>query len=168
MTNRLTIVTSNPFAVQLGYLHGVLTSQTGDLTAGESLFQPPNGGNCINWIVGHIMESRHQMLELVGKPPVWQQGEGARYARGSQPITGPEAGVLELSRLLADYRASQAPILEGLEAMSEEALAIKVPWFGGEIDKAGAMAGLLFHEAYHVGQAGMIRRLLGKASALGA
>jgi len=168
MTAQTETAISNPLVVQLDYLNQVLTSQTSDLTEEEGLFQPQTGGNCVNWIVGHIVVSRHQMLAIVGREGIWQKDEGARYVRGAEPIAGSGPGVLELSRLLRDYEASQEPILEGLEAMSPGGLAVKVPWFGGEIDKVGALAGLLFHEAYHVGQAGLFRRLLGKPSALGA
>jgi hypothetical protein len=158
---------SNPLVVQLGYLNGILKGQTADLTQEESLFQPPRGGNCINWLVGHVVTSRNQMLELLGRPPIWGQEERARYALGSPPIEAPGPGVLELSRLLADYEATQKPILEALETMTDEDLATRVPWFGGEIDKQGALGGFLFHEAYHIGQASLVRRLLGKASTVG-
>ena len=158
---------SNPLVVQLGYLNGILKAQTADLGQDESLFQPPGGGNCINWLLGHIVTSRNQMLEMLDRPPVWGQEVRQRYALGSPAITAPGPGVLEISRLLEDYEATQEPIREALETATPEALAVTVPWFGGEIDKQGALAGFLFHEAYHVGQAGLVRRLLGKTSAVG-
>jgi hypothetical protein len=167
MTRPTTPAISNPLVVQLGYLNGILKGQTADLTQEESLFQPPGGGNCVNWLLGHIVTSRNQMLELLGRQPVWGQDERARYALGSPPITATGPGVLEISRLLEDYEATQAPILEALEAATDEELAVQIPWFGGEIDKNGALGGFLFHEAYHVGQAGLVRRLLGKTSAVG-
>lgn len=167
MSNQTATQTSDPLAVQLGYLRGVLTAQTGDLTQEESLFQPEGGGNCVNWLVGHIVVSRDMMLEIVGRPPLLDAATRARYAQGSEPISGPGEGVEELSRLLATYKESQGPILEGMAAMSAADRATMIPWFGAEMDKRGALGGLLFHEAYHVGQAGLLRRLLGKASAIG-
>jgi hypothetical protein len=159
---------SSPYVVQLGFLRGVVKKITADLTQEESLFQPATGGNCLNWIAGHVVRTRNEILAMVGQPAVWSAGEGDRYARGAAPITGPGEGVLEVSRILAAYDAAQGPILAGIEAISDQELAVKVPWFGNEIDKAGALAGLLFHETYHVGQMGLIRRLLGKDSAIGA
>jgi hypothetical protein len=158
---------SNPLIVQLGYLNSILKAQTADLSQEESLFQPPGGGNCINWLLGHILTSRNQMLELLDRPPIWGEEERARYAQGSPAITAPGSGVLEISRLLEDYEATQTPILEALATISDEDLAVKTPWFGGELDKSGVLGGFLFHEAYHVGQAGLTRRLLGKTSAVG-
>ena len=75
--------------------------------------------------------------------------------------------MLKISRLLEDYEVTQEPILEALERMTDKELAVKVPWFGDEIDKQGALGGFLFHEAYHLGQIGLVRRLLGKTSAVG-
>ena len=167
MTTPAAPAISNPLVVQLGYLNGILKAQTGDLTQEESLFQPPGGGNCINWLLGHIVTSRNQVLELVDRPPVWGKEERTRYAQGSPPITAPGPGVLEISRLLEGYEATQGPILEALAVMSNEELAVKVPWFGGELDKSGVLGGFLFHEAYHLGQAALVRRLLGKPSAVG-
>ena len=167
MNQPATPAISNPLVVQLGYLNGILKAQTADLTQEESLFQPPAGGNCINWLLGHIVTSRNQMLELLGRPPIWGKEERARYAQGSPPITSPGPEVLEISRLLEDYEATQGPILEAVATISDEELAVKVPWFGGELDKSGVLGGFLFHEAYHLGQAGLVRRLLGKTSAVG-
>lgn len=167
MTTPTAPAISNPLVVQLGYLNSILKGQTGDLTQEESLFQPPEGGNCINWLLGHIVTSRNQMLELLDRPPIWGQEKRVRYAQGSPPITVAGIGVLEIARLLEDYEATQRPILEALAAISDEELATRVPWFGGELDKSGVLGGFLFHEAYHLGQAGLVRRLMGRASAVG-
>lgn len=158
---------SNPLVVQLGYLNGILKGQTADLSQEESLFQPPGGGNCVNWLLGHVVVSRNEMLELLGLEPVWGQEERSRYAQGSPPITGPGPGVLEIGRLLDDYEATQRPLLEAVAAATDEELALQVPWFGGSLDKSGVLGGYLFHEAYHLGQIGMVRRLLGRSSAVG-
>ena len=39
--------------------HWVVTNQTDDLTHDDSLLQLPFRGNCLNWILGHILVSRH-------------------------------------------------------------------------------------------------------------
>lgn len=167
MSNSRNATISDPFVIQLGYLNSILRAQTGDLDQEESLFQPPEGANCINWIVGHIVTSRNELLELLGRPPIWDAELRARYGQGSPPVTEAGPGVADIGKLVADYDATQEPILEALAAITAEELAVKVPWFGGELDKSGAIAGFLFHEAYHVGQTGLVRRLLGRASAVG-
>ena len=159
---------SHPNVVQLGYLRQILEAQVGDLSEEEALFQPPEGGNCANFVLGHITVSRNEMLELVGLPASWEPGARARYERGSEPIAGPGPGVLPFAELLRLHEETQAPLVERIVAMSEAELAVRVPWFGGDLDKQGVLAGYLFHEAYHLGQLGLIRRLLGKPSALGA
>ncbi len=74
---------------------------------------------------------------------------------------------MPLSELLADWDASQEAMLEGVRAMTANDLAAKVPWGEGEISKAEALAFYVFHEAYHVGQTGLLRRIAGKKSLLG-
>ena len=66
MTMPTDTVTSDPFVVQLGYLRMALKAQAADLTQSESLFQPPTGGNCVNWVLGHIVASRSRVHALVG------------------------------------------------------------------------------------------------------
>jgi len=50
--------------------------------------------------------------------------------------------------------------------MTDEELEVPVPWFGEDVPKAIALAGLVFHEAYHVGQTGLLRRIAGKGGAI--
>ncbi len=75
--------------------------------------------------------------------------------------------VVPFSELLADWDASQEAMIEGVHAMTADDLAAKVPRGEGEISKAEALAFYVFHEAYHVGQTGLLRRIAGKKSLLG-
>ena len=54
----------------------------------DSLKQPVAAGNCLNWVVGHIVATRNSILKLLGEQPLWNEEEGKPYARGSAPITG--------------------------------------------------------------------------------
>lgn len=151
---------------QLGYVQMVLEKNTADLTHEDSLIQPASGGNCLNWVLGHMLATRNRMLAMVGRDPVWDEATAARYERYSEPISGPGEGVLPLAKLLADFAASQESLLEGLSSLTPEDLAVRIPWFEGETDKASALAGFLFHESYHLGQTGLHRRAAGKKSTL--
>jgi len=127
----------------------------------ESMFQPTPGGNCINWIVGHITATRNAAHRLLDLPPAWADDAAARYARGSQPITG--AGeAIPLDELIGRYRSSQGVLTAALQSATDEDLWRAV---GGE-HVAVQLAGLSFHESYHVGQLGVLRRLIGRAGAI--
>ncbi len=160
--------TTETLATQLGYISDVLKANANEMTQEESLTQPQPAGNCFNWVVGHVLFCRNQMLELMGKSPVWSEEKAKRYATGSEPISGPGEGVSQLSEMLEAFDTSQSDLLDGLQEVSDEALSVEVPWFGKTATVAQALTGLVFHEAYHVGQTGVLRRIAGKGSGLGA
>lgn len=53
------------------------------LTHEDSLVQPPSG-NCINWMLGHLLVHRHRMLETLGEPAPIPEAL-MRYDRGRRP-----------------------------------------------------------------------------------
>src|ERR1700728_830595 len=56
------------------------------LSQADSLVQPAPGGNCLNWVVGHLMETWDLALPLVGQEPVLGGEALARYKRGSAEL----------------------------------------------------------------------------------
>ena len=90
----------------------VVQAQTKDLTHQESLVQVP-GVNCLNWVLGHIADSRDRVLVMMGEAPILGE-EAARYRRESDPITGDGPGVLSLERLLAALAEGQERIAAAL------------------------------------------------------
>lgn len=162
---RATALLTHQFRLN-GYALGV---NTRDVTQEESLLQPSPGGNCLNWIVGHILAVRHEMLHVaLDLPPTWGGGYVARYKRASEPVTGP-AEADELSGILAAYSASQDLVLPALADLGWDALDRRTPISpGGNPDETigSLVAGLAFHEAYHVGQTGILRRLIGRQGVL--
>ena len=132
-----------------------------DISHEESLLQPGGGGNCLNWVVGHIVANRNHVLELLGEPPIWGGEDYERYKRGSAPIRDgsaarPFAGILD------DFAKSQTRVQAGLDRMTDAKLAEA----SGKDTVGSALAFLQFHEAYHVGQTGLLRRLAGKEGAI--
>ena len=74
--------------------------------------------------------------------------------------------MVRFEKILEAFEASQQPILDGLAEISDAELGTMVPWFESEAPKSVALAGLVFHESYHLGQTGLLRRLLGKEGAI--
>lgn len=132
-----------------------------DITHEESLLQPGGGGNCLNWVAGHIVANRNHILELVGEPPIWGEEAYARYKRGSAPIRD-ASGARPFAGILEDFAKAQGRIRAGLDRMTDAKLAEPA----GKETVGEALAFLQFHEAYHVGQAGLLRRLAGKEGAI--
>src|SRR5690349_4008335 len=65
---------------------GVLQRQINGLTHEQSLLQLPFRGNCLNWVMGHLVERRDRMLELLDKAPFLTAEQRTRYERNSPPV----------------------------------------------------------------------------------
>jgi uncharacterized damage-inducible protein DinB len=130
------------------------------ITHEESLVEAPAGGKCINWILGHIVAARNLILELVDEDPVWTDDEAAPYRRGSESLDVSKA--LPLSKMQADLRSSQQKLMTRLMEMPEEEWSKPLD-NGTKLDR---LAFLQFHEAYHIGQLGLLRRVVGKPGAI--
>jgi hypothetical protein len=142
--------------------HQALRANAKDVTDDEALLQPKPAGHCRNWVVGHVVASRNGMMQLVGAGPFWDPALNDRYKRGSAPIQGPGEGK-PLRGLLADLDLSQERLLGWLTTAPETTWDSPLEdW--GTVGKA--LYFFQFHEAYHVGQAGLLRRLAGKKGAI--
>ena len=154
-------MTSEFLATLFGLNLQVLKINTQGLTHEESLIQPAPAGNCLNWILGHIAVTRDQALGLLGEKPVWNDADKALYIRGSKPMTN-GGKAMRMEKIMADIERSQETLLGALLRQTPESLAAA--------DEQGAVADKLamlhFHEAYHTGQVGLMRRLIGKEGAI--
>ena len=127
----------------------------------EEVWTRPNGaGNAMGWILGHITETRGSLLaelgDTTGMP--WPK----QFSRGSSPAATadrPSRAVIEDA-----WRATSARMREGFERLTPERLAElpKKQGLPGVTDLASFITFMAFHESYHVGQLGYVRRLLGK------
>ena len=139
----------------------VIRMQTRGITQAESLLQPPFQGNCMNWVVGHILTSRGTICELLGLETVFSPVELATYDRGSAVMTG-TATALELKTLLEWVKESDERICRALEALPEGALQEEVPLGKSKGPLGGHILFLIWHESYHAGQLELLRNLAGK------
>lgn len=156
-------------AIQLGYTNYVLKKNTEGLSHEQSISMPRPGGNCMNWVVGHILSSRNGFLKILGEEPIWTEDQSKPYRRGGEPMTD-GSNAREFSSMLADLDTSQERILNGLKRLDPERLNEKAPFspVNNEDETVGSLlAGLAFHESYHAGQTGVLRRVIGMEGALG-
>ena len=120
----------------------------------EALKQPGGGGNCINWLVGHVIVSRDTYFMQLGRDPVLPESMRNRYVRGSQPVsTGDD--IYQLSELLQYFKKSNETFQDFFESISKKGITLS----NEQIQDLG---GIIFHDAYHVGQVAIVRRTLGK------
>lgn len=148
---------------QYGMCNWLMDQYLEGMTDAESL-QPGPTGNSINWLVGHLALARnHALFALTGARP-WPVEELDRYAKG-KPAATDTTGVLPLADLKARYAGALGTITEKLAAMTPEEAAATAPFspLGNPKETlASLFTTLAFHEGYHIGQIGMLRRAIGK------
>ena len=83
----------------------------------ESVVAPDRGGSSINWILGHIIQSRPRVFGLMGLSGVWGEDKVAIYGRGTVPDADRALSLVELRRVLDE---SQQPFLVRLKELTEE------------------------------------------------
>jgi DinB superfamily len=140
----------------------VLHANVAGVSHEESLIRPP-AGNCLNWIVGHLVNIYNLALPLFGQQPVADQASLAVYDRGAPPLTDP-ARATPLGELLALWDEAAARVEAGLAAFPAETLDQPAPFSpGNDPDETfrSLISTIIFHQAYHAGQTGVLRRIAG-------
>lgn len=148
--------------------HEVVRRNVEGLTQEESLIQPNPGGNCLNWVVGHLVAIYDQALPLLGQKPVREDGSLKRYDRGTPPLENP-AEALELSELMSIWKEATDRVQAGLATLSPEDLdrpAPHSPSNNPDETVRSLLSTIFFHQAYHAGQTGILRRIAGKEGAI--
>ena len=161
------MMNANDLAKMFEMSYGAIKRNLEDVTQEESLKLPP-AGNSLNWVLGHVVVYRGSMLKLVGRPPVFEGEHTNQYRRGSHP-DGTEK-YLDLATLRGMLSDAHEQLIPALAILTEKQLSASVsaepnrPPATGSI--GDALARLSFHESYHAGQIGLLRRIAGKAGAI--
>lgn len=137
----------------------VIDAQTAGLDDDDSLLQAGFRANCLNWVVGHVVASRDEVLRALGRRPMLSRSRNALYARESEPIHGPDSPHVPLPELLGLLAASQEVILDALASAGPDELARPVGRSGQPL--ADWLGFLAWHETYHCGQTDVLRQLAG-------
>jgi uncharacterized damage-inducible protein DinB len=153
---------------QAGMVHQVVNMNVDGISQAESLIQPQPAGNCLNWVVGHLLAVYHQVLPILGQVPVIAPSVIQRYNRGSAPMLN-DAEALDISELMTAWDECCRRVDVGLSGLSDEMLATASP--NSPTDNPHETIGSLlstvcWHQAYHAGQTGILRRIAGKAGAI--
>ena len=151
-------------AHQFGISGRVLERNLDRISHEESLINPQPGGSCLNWLVGHLTRSRNQALALLGQRPMFPKEEFDSYDdNGGKPFR-PETAIA-FDELKRRFRALQEPLVNGLNGLAPEAMDRPAPFSPTANPKetvGSLLVSLAFHEAYHVGQTGILRRIVGR------
>ena len=148
--------TASAYAMGAKSLDGLLK----DFTAEDWQVQDSCGHNP-RWVVGHLATYRNRVVALIGlqvPPAPWE----AAFARGTSPADVPAD--LDMAEVVAAFHAAHTLIMAHLDDLTPEFLSQpagrRLP--DGSEDLGGAIRFLAWHEAYHLGQLGLLRRMAGK------
>lgn len=137
----------------------VIKRQTDGVTHEQSLLQPAFRGNCMNWVLGHMLEGRNGILQQLEQPIILSAPEDAFYQRESAPIT-PASPTVPLQTLLAGLDEALVRIEQGLQSIAEEKMATIINPERQTTLRA-SISFSVWHEAYHLGQLEYLRQLTG-------
>lgn len=139
----------------------LIKQQTDGLTHEDSLLQIPTGGNCLNWIVGHIVSARCNPMKTLGIAPIWTDEQRAIYRGGSAPITPENSDTAyRLEAILADLDRSQEALIARLNTVTLEDLSAPTDVPDRSVGASVTYFG--WHEGFHTGQLEYLRNLAGK------
>lgn len=149
---------------QVKVINGVLRANTEGLTQQDSMVQPHSGGNCLNWVVGHLLCTWETILPIVGQAPVLGREKLKRYERGSAELCDP-GEAMPLETLLSACDEATKRMDEGLANLTPERLDEPAPFSPrkkADETVRSLLTIVIFHQAYHAGQTGLLRRIAGK------
>ena len=153
---------TSELARQFAFNGRTLTLLADGMEAADWACRPgESGGNTPHWILGHLSVSRRYLARKLGAE-IPEDGWESHFGMNAE--VGDTAGYPAPDALLEDFDAAGKTIARLLAELDAEAAAVewgsKFP-DGGRTIVEGARF-LHFHEAYHLGQLGLLRRICGK------
>ena len=155
---------AKPIALLFKINNSMVTRGLDGLSDDEAWYQMEGKGNPVAWIVGHLTETRAQMLGLLGAP--WDAGWSTAFPRGGERRD--RAAYPSRSAIEARFNETHEAMRAAFASLTAERLAAPAPVsIAGAKTIADLLAFFAFHEAYHLGQVGFIRKQLGHSSLAG-
>ena len=139
------------YVTMLGTANNYIKQKTEGLTHADSMLQLPIPANCMNWILGHIMVHRKQILGVIDGGTKPDEDEFALYGFGSEPLADPDKAI-PLETILARLDDLSDQVVAALEKMPESRLDEVYDEERGVTVDQQLHHYLVFHEAFHVGQ----------------
>ncbi len=156
------MITKDEYSSMIAMEHGILHKQIEGLTHEDSLIQPQPGGNCLNWVMGHLVGALEYILHVLGAESPPGLPDLAHYGYDSEPVQCDGPGVVDLHELVDAYGLLTNAITEQIAQMREADFDEEIDTFQGKVRRGHAALFYFFHKAYHIGQLEQLRNLAGK------
>ena len=160
------MITKDEYSNMIVMEHGILLKQIEDLTHADSLIQPQPGGNCMNWVIGHLVENLVEILKALGGETPSDLTGLAHYVYGSEPIRCEAPGVIDLQVLVDAYIQLTTLITDHLAQMTEADFDVEIDFWQGKRRRGYVAFFYFFHNTYHLGQLEQLRNLAGRPEKL--
>lgn len=140
------------YTTMFRFQEGIFNNAFDALTQEDALKRPSPYTNHINWLLGHILHCRYMLASMIGV-----QEENPFGTVYWDPIT--QKQYPSLDRILAEFPLISEKLLSKLAAFTD-----------GELDARPApdkpslteiISFFSYHEAYHIGQIGYVRKYIG-------
>ena len=139
----------------------VIKEEIKNISDSEMLIQPPNGGNCMLWTLGHLTDNLSSILSILGGEKPAGLADLSRFEYGSGPVLGPEPGLMTASELMEAYETLHQAVLEKLAPMTDADFDEEITTYQGPTRRGWMLFFMEFHHAYHIGQLELLRNLAG-------
>ncbi len=142
---------------------GLVTKAIADVPADQWTKKPGQGSNHMLWVVGHVVWARGNVARTLGS--TWSLSWAKLFARGAE--AGDASNYPQVDEVRKAWTDVSTELATIFPKASEELLdqPYDKPMFDGKV--GGFIAFLAFHETYHVGQLGYLRKWLGHSSLVG-
>jgi hypothetical protein len=142
----------------------LIKQQAKGLSHADSMLTLPSWDNCMNWVLGHLLHYRDNVLRLLGDQPTMSDEDMLIYKRESEPLTDGDKAI-PLLTLLKALDESYDLVVAALQRASPDALAAIFDEENGQT-VADRIEFIQWHETYHVGQLEILRQLAGTNDAI--
>ena len=137
------------------YSYFLVSEGIKELNHKKSMLFPPGGSNPANWILGHIMASRCNVLAMLKTDPPWDFSRCSPYIPDSKPLS-PGDEVEDFETMKKAFENTQEHLLGAIRKLTAAELEEK----NGENSLGESLAGYGIHEAFHAGELAVISNLL--------
>jgi len=156
------MITKSEYSKMLVGEQDLMLKQVDGLSHADSLLQPQPGGNCLNWVLGHLVVNLVDILKTLGGSLPADLPNLDHYGFGSEPVVAEEPGVLALSALLEKYTQLTLLITDRLDEMTEADFDEEIEFWQGKSRRGYVAFFYFFHHTYHIGQLEQLRNLAGR------
>lgn len=139
----------------------IIRRQAEGLGHDQSLIATSFNINTLNWVIGHVVDYRSGLVELLGGERMLPSAETERYRKESDPVTEDGPGVHRLGRLLEMLDAAQDRLDELLGALGPSDWERRIEIGGRTLTVGERVHFLYFHDTYHTGQTELLRQVTG-------